>query len=249
VLAAAESPSSGLPEFTEPLPSLLSPSLVQDLKEMPALPGVSAEVAAIRAVAGSAVPMETPEAREAALAVPDNSVERPSVIHFAGHGFACEDKAEGGAAFLRAGLVMSDCSAGLRDLVLDHRRPPDADGLLFSADAAALPLTGSPAIILSGCQTGLGHWEAGGQLTGLRHAFLIAGAGTVASTLWDLNDAAAPEMVRAIYTQLASGTSPSAAVWLAQRTWLKSPAAMKLTPGMRAAQAGAWMAESAGWRP
>ena len=103
--------------------------------------------------------------------------------------------------------------------------------------------------MLSGCQTGLGHWQSGGQLAGLRHAFLIAGAGTVASTLWDLNDAAAPEFVRAIYTELTAGTPPAAAVWRAQRAWLQSPAAQKLTPGMRAAMAGAWIAESAGWRP
>ena len=143
---------------------------------------------------------------------------------------------------------MSDCSAGLRDLAGGHPRPASADGLLFSADAAALPLAGVPAVILSGCQTGLGQWQTGGQVTGLRHAFLIAGAGTVASTLWDLNDAAAPEMVKAIYSQLAAGTPPSHAVWNAQRAWLKSPPAQKLTPGMRAAQAGAWTSESAGWR-
>ena len=112
-----------------------------------------------------------------------------------------------------------------------------------------LPLEGVEAVFLSGCQTGLGHWQSGGQLTGLRHAFLIAGAGTVASTLWDLNDAAAPELVRAIYTELAAGIPPAAAVWRAQRKWLQSAAAQKMTPGMRAAMAGAWIAESAGWRP
>jgi CHAT domain-containing protein len=247
VLAAA-APPSGLPGFGEPLPSLLSPSLLQSLKDMPALPGVTAEVAAIRGAAGS-ITVETPEAIEAAFAEPDKSGGPASVIHFAGHGFACEDGETNGAALLRAGLVMSDCAAGLRDLAAGHQRPASSDGLLFSADAAALPLAGVPTIVLSGCQTGLGHWQAGGQLAGLRHAFLIAGAGTVASTLWDLNDAAAPEMVREIYTQLAAGNPPSMAVWRAQRAWLKSPAALKLTPGMRAAQAGAWTAESAGWRP
>jgi hypothetical protein len=246
---ASPAPPSGLPDFIEALPALLSPSLLQSLHEMPPLPGVTAEVAAIRDAAGQSFMVETPTAEESSFTPPDKkSGGPPAAIHFAGHGFACEDGAEGGAALLRAGLVMSDCAAGLRDLAAGHPRPESSDGLLFSSDAAALPLTGVPAVILSGCQTGLGHWQAGGQLAGLRHAFLIAGAGTVASTLWDLNDAAAPEMVRAIYTQLAAGTSPSLAVWRAQRTWLKSSAALKLTPGMRAAQAGAWTSESAGWQ-
>jgi hypothetical protein len=54
--------------------------------------------------------------------------------------------------------------------------------------------------------------------------------------------------VRAIYAELAAGSPPASAVWRAQRKWLQSSEAQKLTPGMRAAMAGAWIAESAGWR-
>jgi tetratricopeptide (TPR) repeat protein len=249
VLAAAKPPSTGLPDFTDALPPLLSPSLLQSLEEMPALPGVAAEVAAIRQAAGGAIAVETPEANEAAFALNNKKDDAPSVIHFAGHGFVCEEDGENGPFLLWAGLVMSDCAGGLRDFVSGHPRPPSSDGLLFSADAAALPLAGVSTVVLSGCQTGLGHWQTGGQLAGLRHAFLIAGAGTVASTLWDLNDAAAPVMVKGIYRQLAAGSAPSLAVWRAQREWLTSPEARKLTAGMRAAQAGAWTGESGGWRP
>ena len=248
VLAAANPAAAGLPHFTGPLPALLSPSLLQSLEEMPALPGVNTEVESIRKAAGGLIAVEVTEANEASFAAPGKSGVLPSVIHFAGHGFVCEEGGQSGASLLRAGLVMSDCAAGLRDLAARHPHPESSDGLLFSADAAALQLAGVSVIVLSGCQTGLGHWRAGGQLAGLRHAFLIAGAGTVASTLWDLNDAAAPQMVHAIYEQLASGNSPSGAVWRAQRSWLNSQAALKLAPGMRAAQAGAWTAESAGWR-
>jgi CHAT domain-containing protein/tetratricopeptide (TPR) repeat protein len=245
VLASADSPAGNLPRFSEPLPALLSAPLLQSLEEMPDLPGVAAEVAAIRAAAGQGITVETPAANEIAFT---SGSPPPAVIHFAGHGFVCEEDTPQGSAELRAGLVMKDCAAGLRDLAAGRAWPAPSDGLLFVNDAAALPMDGVEAVVLSGCQTGLGHWESGGQLTGLRHAFLVAGAGTVASTLWDLNDAAAPELVRAIYAELASGI-PAAAVWGAQRKWLQSAAAQKLTPGMRAALAGAWIAESAGWRP
>jgi hypothetical protein len=59
VLASDRPPSSGMPDFQEPLPALLSPSLLQSLREMPALPGVAAEVTAIRSAAGT-IPVETP---------------------------------------------------------------------------------------------------------------------------------------------------------------------------------------------
>ena len=45
------------------------------------------------------------------------------------------------------------------------------------------------------------------------------------------------------------GAAPATAVWRAQQNWLRSPAAQKLTPGMRAALAGAWIADIAGWKP
>ncbi len=245
VLAAGESPAAALPDIKPPLPVPLTPSLWESLLDIPALPGVKKEVAAIRAAAGTTITVETPAAAEAAFA----AAPPPSVLHFAGHGFVCEENGARGPSLLRAGLVMNDCAAALRDLAAGKPRSPSSDGLLFSTDAATLPLDGVAAVFLSGCQTGLGHWQSGGQLAGLRHAFLIAGAGAVASTLWDLNDAAAPEFVRSIYTELAAGAAPAAAVWHAQRNWLHSPAAQKLTPGMRAALAGAWIAESAGWKP
>jgi len=251
ILAAGDPPGPGLTGFREPLPDLISASLLDSLREMPALPGVAAETAAIRAAAGESVTVEILPGNEAAFMPgpgPSSAATGRGIVHFAGHGFVCEEDGAHGRALLRAGLVMNDCADGLRDLAAGKPRPAAADGLLFSTDAAALPLEGVEAVFLSGCQTGLGHWQSGGQLTGLRHAFLIAGAGTVASTLWDLNDAAAPELVRAIYTELAAGTPPAAAVWRAQRKWLQSAAAQKLSPGMRAALAGAWVAESAGWR-
>jgi CHAT domain-containing protein len=67
------------------------------------------------------------------------------------------------------------------------------------------------------------------------------------STLWDLNDARTPEMIRRFYQNLAAGEAPSLALTNAQCAWLQSPAAAALTPGRRAALAGAWILESAGW--
>jgi CHAT domain-containing protein/tetratricopeptide (TPR) repeat protein len=245
VLAVPGAPSASMPD-TEALPGQeIPPELWQQLRVMPALPGVSQEVATIRSAAGPAIGMDLPEANERSFAPPEG--QGADVIHFAGHGFASQTTAWGGGSLVKAGLVMGNCAAGLQQTLAGTPPPARDDGILFTADAAALPLRGTRLIVLSGCETGLGQWQAGEHLTGLRHAFLTAGAGAVASTLWDLNDAQTPEMIRRLYQNLAAGQPPSAALTNAQRDWLHSPEATALSPGRQAALAGAWILESAGW--
>ncbi len=241
VLAVSAAPVGGEALFSGEPPPPLTPDLWHDLQEMPALPGTQAEAAAIRAAAGERVPISEPAPVEAAFA----TAPAPRVLHFCGHGFASEPDSLNGAPLLRAGLVMADCAQGLRALAAGTPRPAATDGLLFSTDAAALDLEATELVVLSGCQTGLGHWQPGEHLAGLRHAFFIAGVRHVASTLWDLNDAAAPDLVRRFYARLADGAAPPDALWDTQREMLAEPG--ETPPALRAAWVGAWIMESAGW--
>jgi CHAT domain-containing protein len=97
---------------------------------------------------------------------------------------------------------------------------------------------------LSACQTGLGLWQPGEHLAGLRHAFLAAGARHVATTLWDVNDASAPRFVADFYRRVSEGMRPAAALWSTQRQWLESTGE---DDGVRAALVGAWTMEAIGW--
>lgn len=184
--------------------------------------------------------MEVPRAVQAAFA----PQPVPSLLHFCGHGFAREQTASVGMA-LQAGLVLADCAEALRKRSTGQAVPPEKDGLLFVHEAAALPLTGVSLVALSGCQTGLGHWQPGEHLEGLRHAFIVAGAQHVAATLWDVNDAAVPDFVGSFYERLAQGQPPSAALWSTQRAWLDGES--KVEPAVRVALVGAWTLEAAGW--
>jgi CHAT domain-containing protein len=242
LLGVERAPSVAFP----PPPGLAPPltnALWRELLEMPSLPGVRRELAAVRAAAGPGITIDVPDPRELAFLPPDGP--RPEVVHFCGHGFANEDPDAGHPIPLRAGLVMGDAADGLRALAAGSPRPPSADGLLFASEAAALRLESTNLVVLSACQTGLGHWQPGEHLAGLRHAFIVAGARHVASALWDLNDARAPELIRAFYGHLARGDPPPAALWRAQREWL-DPAGGE-PAGLRAALAGAWVVESSGW--
>ena len=217
--------------------------LWREVLGMAELPGVVFEVTAIRAVAPTTVRVALPPPREA-LFVRPRPAAPPAVLHFSGHGFAMEQADEWGVPRLEAGLVFADCADGLRARAAGRPVAPDRDGILTAREAAGLNLAGTRLVVLSACQSALGQWQPGEHMTGLRHAFLVAGARHVAGTLWDVDDAVAPLLVEAFYGRLGAGADPAEALWQTQRAWLEAPTD---DPVVRAAAAGAWTLEAAGW--
>ncbi len=53
--------------------------------------------------------------------------------------------------------------------------------------------------MLSACETGVGALEAGEGVLVLRRTFQVAGVGTVIMSLWEVEDEAAREWMRALY--------------------------------------------------
>jgi len=76
------------------------------------------------------------------------------------------------------------------------------DGLLTAEEVSWLDLQGVELVVLSACQTGLGRAEAGEGLIGLRRAFRLAGARTVISSLWSVEDDSTARLMRDFYTNL-----------------------------------------------
>ena len=241
--AVADAPGRGAPGPPAAGAGDLSAEVWRELTGMPALPGVAREVEAIRAAAPASVEVVVAPSREAGFVPPPPAVP-PALLHFSGHGFAVEQEDEWGVARLEAGLVFADCADGLKARAAGRALPPEGDGILSAREAAGLNLAGTGLVMLSACQTGLGQWQPGEHMAGLRHAFLIAGARHVASTLWDVNDADAPALVADFYRRLGAGEAPDEALWATQRAWLEAPADDR---SVRAALAGAWTMEAAGW--
>jgi CHAT domain-containing protein len=80
---------------------------------------------------------------------------------------------------------------------------PDAardDGYLSAEEIQYLDLSACDLAVLSACDTALGSERAGNGLMSLRRAFEVAGAKTVVSSLWKVDDGAAAEVMKRFYT-------------------------------------------------
>jgi CHAT domain-containing protein len=100
-------------------------------------------------------------------------------------------------------------------------RPDGGDsGRLEVQEIFGLNLSAS-LVILSACETSLGKLTHGDEVIGLTRAFIYAGTPTVISTLWQVDDRASYELMRAFYQQLRAGESKAEALRRAQLTTLE----------------------------
>lgn len=90
-----------------------------------------------------------------------------------------------------------------------------ADGPFLLLEAHRLQLHGTGLVVLSACETGE-RPDHGDMVLALVGAFLCAGARAVIASLWPVDDAAAADLMRRFYADLATGTSPAAALRAAQ---------------------------------
>jgi CHAT domain-containing protein len=91
------------------------------------------------------------------------------------------------------------------------------DGRLETWEIFALPLVGTDLVTLSACETNLNDVTPGDELIGLTRAFFFAGAPTVLSSLWQVNDAATEALMTEFYrTWKEKGLSKAEALQAAQ---------------------------------
>ena len=99
-----------------------------------------------------------------------------------------------------------------------------ADGLLTALEVAALDLRGTELVVLSACDTARGDLGGGEGVLGLHRAFLVAGAQTVVSTLWPVDDAATAAFMRRYYERLGRGEPRIAALHATMADLRRDPA-------------------------
>ena len=76
-------------------------------------------------------------------------------------------------------------------------------------------------VVLSACETALGKLTQADELTGLTRAFIYAGAASVITTLWQVNDRASYELMREFYHHLKTGQNKAESLRQAQLAMLK----------------------------
>jgi CHAT domain-containing protein len=130
-------------------------------------------------------------------------LETYRVIHLAVHGFADS--------------IFPDRAA----LVLLTDRVAGDDGFLQSSEVADLRFN-ADLIVLSACETAVGALEGEEGIANLSRAFLLAGARTVISTLWQVDDDASLFLMKHFYAHLAAHKTPAFALTAAKRDFLRT---------------------------
>ncbi|MBK8704094.1 MAG: CHAT domain-containing protein [Saprospiraceae bacterium] len=133
----------------------------------------------------------------------------------------------------RAGLEALSLQAPLYRIVhLSTHAGVDSAGLLprvelydrsaYLPDIYALHLQ-ADLVVLSACQTALGQFQAGEGVMSLSRAFAYAGAKGLVASLWTINEAATAQILRHMYTHLASGASKPLSLHQAKLDYLSDP--------------------------
>ncbi|QRK06183.1 tetratricopeptide repeat protein [Archangium violaceum] len=146
-------------------------------------------------------------------------VKAPGILHIATHGFFLENTAA--PADSRALIQV-----GAADRGPSPRRPSDPllrSGLVLTSapvtalELASLDLWGTELVVLSACDTGRGDVRLGQGIYGLSRALVTAGAETVVSSLWKVNDATTQILMEDYYRHLLAGKGRAAALREAMR--------------------------------
>jgi CHAT domain-containing protein len=117
-----------------------------------------------------------------------------------------EDTTSGGNPLLLAGLALAGANGR------GQRAAEEEDGILTAEEIATIDLSGVDWVVLSACETGIGKVTAGEGVLGLRRAFEIAGAGTLITSLWSVEDVSTRSWMRSLYENRLKGLSTAEAV-------------------------------------
>ncbi|MFN0215944.1 MAG: tetratricopeptide repeat protein [Saprospiraceae bacterium] len=155
----------------------------------------------------------------------------PRILHLATHGYFFPDPAsnpkgqtsdETSLVFksskqpmIRSGLIL----AGANTAWVTHHSPTEhEDGILTAYEISQQNLSNTELVVLSACETGLGHIEGNEGVYGLQRAFKIAGAKYLIMSLWQVNDQKTRELMVEFYRQYLDYNRPvPEAFWLAQQ--------------------------------
>jgi CHAT domain-containing protein/Tfp pilus assembly protein PilF len=198
----------------------------------PSLPGTREEAEAIQHLFPQAELLLGRAATKEALL----RLGTPGLLHIATHGFFLEDasprsdtRALGSFGvvgtrgpltlprdpLLRSGLVLAGAHSPAVPPSLSHRQ----DSLVTALELSGLDLWGTQLVVLSACNSGRGDIMPGQGVYGLRRALVAAGAQTVVTSLWKVNDEATRQLMELYYRNLVTGQGRTSALRGAMRAF------------------------------
>jgi CHAT domain-containing protein len=100
-------------------------------------------------------------------------------------------------------------------------RSAGEDGFLQESEIVQLRFD-AELVVLSACDTAVGPLQGQEGIANLSKAFLLAGARTVVSTLWQIDDSSSLFLMRHFYARLSEKRSPASALTAAKRDMLRT---------------------------
>ncbi|MEQ1764155.1 MAG: CHAT domain-containing protein [Pyrinomonadaceae bacterium] len=177
------------------------------LEKLPRLPASEEEATSIRDVVGAGQTTVRSGFAANREGVINSDIENYKALHFATHGVIDEKRPE------LSGILLS---------LYDEAGKAHEGGVIRLQDVYGLNLR-SDLVVLSACDTGIGKEVRGEGLMSLNNAFLQAGAKTVVSSLWKVDDTATKQMMTTFYRGITGGLTASAALRQAQIAMYKDP--------------------------
>jgi CHAT domain-containing protein len=104
--------------------------------------------------------------------------------------------------------------------VLLSNKSAGDDGFLQLPEIVQLKLK-SDLVVLSACESAVGALQGQEGVSNLSRAFLLAGARTVVSSLWAIDDKSSLYLMRRFYSRIAKGQSFGLALTEAKRDMLR----------------------------
>jgi len=132
-----------------------------------------------------------------------SALDQQRIIHLAVHGVANEKHPD------RAALIL------LND-------PQSGDDGILEGNEIALLHTNADLVVLSACDTAVGRLQGEEGIANLSLGFQLAGARTVVSTLWSIDDTTALYLMKRFYAHLAEKNTVAQALTAAKRDMLKT---------------------------
>ncbi len=184
----------------------------------PRLPGTRKEAEAIQRLFPHTQLLDGRSATKDALL----HLAPPGILHIATHGFFLEDAPSPGNTravqsfgavsdsgpkqrppnpLLRSGLVLTGAQAP----TAGTGAPRGKNAFVTALELAGLNLWGTQLVVLSACETGRGDIKLGQGVYGLRRALVVAGAETLVTSLWKVNDETTRELMESYYGNLLAG--------------------------------------------
>ncbi len=204
-----------------PVANVNTRSLVRNFKDnnIPDLPGTEEEINTIKKEMDLGKLTVNSYLKEQATEDKVYQLHSPGILHIATHGYwspAGDNATEGYRTFnamVNSGLLLS----GVVNYYSSPVYPDTYDGILTAYEAQNLDLENTSLVILSACETSLGYLDAGEGVYGLQRAFRAAGASSIMTSLWKVDDVATRDFMIAFYQHYLKTKDINAAYIVAQK--------------------------------